>query len=128
MDEAEKAHFARQLEELSRQSQQELYKMGSISADLTQARYLLDNIRNQMLDLQQAKAAVANEMMSLIGPPKTPPPLPTYGSDVGGFVSRVAGHVSQMGDAMRHPLDPFEDVNTEPINDWLHSRRNVAAE
>lgn len=108
--------FAQQLDELTRQSYQEVARMGSIAADLTQQRYLLDNIRNQIMELQQAKFAVAQEMLQIIGPPQTPPPLPHAG-EVDSFVARIAERFRpelQGG----HPLDPYD-----PITDWAHARR-----
>jgi hypothetical protein len=114
MNAADTEHFTRQLEELSRQSQQEAYRMGSLSADLTAQRYLLDNIRNQIFELQQAKQAVAQEVLSLIGPPQTPPPLPRL-DDVDTFVGRIAERFRPQPEP--HPSDPYD------IGSWAHARR-----
>jgi hypothetical protein len=114
MNEADKAHFARQLDELSRQSQTELYKMGSISADLMQARYMLDTIRNQVFELERAKAAVAGEILSVIAPSQVPPPLPR--GEVDDFVGQIAERFRPVQD---HPLDPY-------VSDWAYAQRRAA--
>jgi len=114
MDEQNKRDFARQLEELTRQSYQEVARMGSISADLTQQRYLLDTIRNQMMELQQAKLAVAHEMLTMIGPPQSPPPLQNLNA-VDEFVGRIAERFRPEPDP--HPSDPYD------IAGWASARR-----
>lgn len=124
----------RQLDALTQQEHQDESTLRSVAADLTRQAYMIEAV-HQLLDIIEPRKMHLAERIASIVPRhpsvaqrQTPPPIPTHGSDVGGFVSRVAGHVSQMGDAMRHPLDPFEDVSTAPIDDWLRSRRNVAAE
>ena len=107
--------FARQLDELTRQSYAEVAKMGSMSADLLQQRYILDTIRNQLMELHQAKRAIAQEMLQLIGPARTPPPLPTA-SEYDNFVGQIAQRFAPAPD---HPLDPYGSG----IEDWAHARR-----
>lgn len=107
--------FARQLDELTRQSYAEVAKMGSMSADLLQQRYILDTIRNQLMELHQAKRAIAQEMLQIIGPPRTPPPLPVA-NEYDEFVGQIAERFRPVQD---HPHDPYGDG----LTDWAHARR-----
>ena len=113
MDDNTKQEFGRQLEELSRQNFQNAARMGSLSADLTAQRYLLDNIVNQARELHQAQNAAMREVLQMIGPPQTPPPLPSL-TDVDDFVGRIAERFK--AEVEPHP-DPYD------IAGWASARR-----
>jgi hypothetical protein len=114
MDDITKHEFGRQLEELSRQNFQNAARMGALSADLTAQRYLLDNIVNQARELYEAQNAAMREVLQMIGPPQTPPPLPRI-DEVDAFVGRIAERFRPEPEP--HPSDPYD------IAGWASARR-----
>lgn len=116
MDDDTKRNFSRQLDELTRQNFEAVARMGSISADMTVERYLIDNIVNQARDLAAARQSAMREVLSLIGPPQTPPPLPRV-DEMDDFVGRIAARCSPYTNAEPHPSDPYD------IGSWAAQRR-----